>query len=56
MQKYSISVYKYEYDELCKNHALSVTEDGQFFYLSNKSFYDNNIGIVLSAKLEFIEL
>ena len=56
MQKYSISVYKYEYDELCKNHALSVTEDGHFFYLSNKSFYDNNIGIVLSAKLEFIEL
>lgn len=53
LQKYVFSVYRYEFDELLKQHIVDDYGSG-IWCLTNKDYYDENIGVTFEAKDYFI--
>ena len=53
LQKYAFSVYRYEFDELLKQHVVDDYGSG-IWCLTNKEYYDENIGVIFEAKDYFI--
>ena len=54
LQKYTFSVYQYEFDELFRQHVLEDYGSGIWF-LMNPDYYDEKLGVLFDAKDYFIE-
>lgn len=54
LQKYTFSVYQYEFDELFRQHVLEDYGSGIWF-LTNPDYYDEKLGVLFEAKDYFIE-
>lgn len=54
LQKYTFSVYQYEFDELFRQHVLEDYGSGIWF-LTNPDYYDEKLGVLFGAKDYFIE-
>ena len=53
LQKYAFSVYRYEFDELLQQHIVDDYGSG-IWCLTNKDYYNKNIGIIFEASDYFI--
>ena len=53
LQKYAFTVYRYEFDELYKQHIVDDFGSG-IWCLTNNDYYDENIGVTFEAKDYFI--
>lgn len=54
LQKYAFSVYRYEFEELFKQHVVDDYKSG-IWCLTNSDYYDENIGVIFEAKDYFID-
>ncbi len=54
LQKYAFSVYRYEFEELYKQHVVDDYKSG-IWCLTNSDYYDENIGVIFEAKDYFID-
>lgn len=54
LQKYAFSVYRYEFEELFKQHVIDDFKSG-IWCLTNLDYYDENIGVIFEAKDYFID-
>jgi len=54
LQKYTFSVYQYEFDELLQQHVLNDFGSGIWF-LTNTDYYDKRLGVLFEAKDYYIE-
>lgn len=53
LQEYACSLYKWELDELIKQHVIKIHDSG-VCYLANLDYYDKDIGILFEAKDYFL--
>lgn len=53
LQEYTCSVYRWELEDLIKQHAVKIHDSG-VCYLTNPDYYDENIGITFAAKDYFL--
>lgn len=53
LQDYTCSLHKWELDELIKQHVIKVHDSG-VCYLTNRDYYNENIGILFEAQDYFL--
>ena len=53
LQNYTSSIYKWELDELIRQHVVKMHTSG-VCYLENIDYYDENIGILFEAQDYFL--
>lgn len=53
LQDYICSIYKWELEDLIKQHVIQIHESG-VCYLTNSDYYDENIGILFEAQDYFL--
>lgn len=53
LQDYTCSIYKWELDDLIKQHVIKNHDSG-ICYLTNSDYYDENIGILFEAQDYFL--
>ena len=53
LQDYACTIYKWEFDELLRQHVLKMHDTG-VCHLTNTDYYDENIGILFEAQDYFL--